>query len=252
MKKTWLVVSTFIIYQSLIAQRTDGDAPTRYNGIGTFQQVSNEVTIVNAAILNSQGLKFSTNKPIDGSAFLNPDWQLGYVRIKSNAIIDSIPMKWNAVKQEIMILDGEKEYFINDHFTEFGYTETINGKQRQLVFKTGFPPIKKNTSKSVYQLLAGKNLQLLKFTIKELQENRAIDGQTYYRIADEITYYVYDDINETITVLRKGIEEMKADLPGISAQIDEYCKNNKQKCKTEEGLIELFSGIKLKIAAKPF
>jgi hypothetical protein len=168
-----------------MAQVTADDAPTRFNGIGSFQLVSGESNIVNAALLSSHGLKFSTNKRIEGSVFLNPEWQAGFIRLKNGVVVDSIPMRFNARSHELHILDEEQEYFINDHYREFGYPETVNDRQAMLMFRNGYSPVKNVTAKTFYPHPGSTGLQLLKKVTEHLQENRSLDGQTYYRIAEE-------------------------------------------------------------------
>lgn len=258
MTKTWLIISAVLLHYCPAAQLTADDAPTRFNGIGTFQLVSGESNIVNAAMLNTHGLKFSTNKRIEGSVFLNPEWQTGFIRMKNGAVVDSLPMRFNTLSHELHILDGEQEYFINDHYREFGYPETVDGRQAMLLFRNGYPSVRNFTAKTFYQYLGGTDLQLLKIVTKQLQENRSLDGQTYYRIAEETVYYVYNSVSKTMTEVRKGMQQLQADFPLIKQQIAAHCGDNKQNCKTETGLIELFSAARLvdegknKESKKPF
>jgi len=258
MTKAWMILSGILLPYCPMAQFTADDAPTRFNGFGSFQLVSGESNIVNAALLNSHGLKFSTNKRIEGSVFLNPEWQAGFIRLKNGAVVDSIPMRFNALSHELHILDGEQEYFINDHYREFSYPETVNGRQVMLMFRNGYPPVKNFTAKTFYQYLGGTDLQLLKKITKQLQENRSLDGQIYYRIAEETVYYVYNRVNKSMTEVRKGMQQLQSDFPLIRQQIAAYCGDNKQNCKTETGLIELFSSARLddegsiKESKKPF
>jgi hypothetical protein len=45
--------------------------------------------------------------------------------------------------------------------------------------------------------------------------------------------------------IRKGMQQLQSDFPLIRQQIAAYCGDNKQNCKTETGLIELFSSARL-------
>jgi hypothetical protein len=47
-----------------------------------------------------------------------------------------------------------------------------------------------------------------------------------------------------MTPVRKSMQQLEADFPELKQQIADYCNDNKQKCRTEAGLIELFSGMK--------
>jgi hypothetical protein len=185
MLNVWLILCIFYQHFCPMAPVAADDAPTRFNGIGTFQLVSDESNIVNAALLNSHGLKLSTSKRIEGSVFLNSEWQAGFIRLKSGAVVNSIPMRYKARSHVLHILDVGKEYFINDHYREFSYPETVNGRQVMLMFRNGYSPVKNVTAKTFYPHPGSSGLQLLKKVTKQLQENRSLDGQTYYRIAEE-------------------------------------------------------------------
>jgi len=229
----------------------DGSSPTIYNGIGSLTNISGQNINFNAALENTNGLKITTNKRVEGTPFFCNEWHWGYIRFPNGAVVDSIKMRFNALANELYFLDGEKEYYLNDFYSEFGYEDTDKEGSPKVVIKTGFPTAGKNNLKTNYQLLTGGNYILLKSVSKELQENRSLDGQTYYRIVEEINYFVFNSITKSMTPVRKGVQQLEADFPDLKQQITDYCKNTKQKCKTEAGLIELFSVIKNEIK-KPF
>jgi hypothetical protein len=75
---------------------------------------------------------------------------------------------------ELYFLDGEKEYYLNDFYSEFGYTEPDKDGSLKMIFKNGFPVVGKNSSKTNYQVLTTGNYNLLKSVTKDLQLNRGI------------------------------------------------------------------------------
>lgn len=229
----------------------DGNSPTIYNGVGSLSNISGQNINIAAALDNSYGLKIATNKKVEGSPFFCNEWHWGYIRFPNGAVVDSIKIRFNAMTNELYFLDGEKEYYLNDFYSEFGYMDTDKDGSPKIVFKTGFPVVGKNNSKTNYQLLTAGNYILLKSVTKELQENRSLNGQTYYRIAEEVNYFVFYNITKVMTPVRKGMQQLESDFPDLKQQITAYCNNNKQKCKTEAGFIELFSEIN-KEAKKPF
>ena len=258
--KNLLLIWFFMMVHTCSYQQgsSDGNSPTIYNGVGSLSNISGQNINIVAALDNTNGLKVATNKRVEGSVFFCNEWHWGYIRFPNGAVVDSVKMRFNALTSELYFLDGEKEYYLNDFYSEFGYADTDKEGSPKVIIRTGFPIVGKNNIKTNYQLLTGGYYILLKSVTKELQENRSLDGQTYYRIAEEANYFVFNSINKTITPVRKGMQQLESDFPDLKQQITNYCNNNKQKCKTEPGLIELFSGIKInetginKEAKKPF
>lgn len=244
--KNLLLVSVLLLIHTCSYQQGSGDgsSPTIYNGIGSLTNISGQNINFNAALDNTSGLKVSTNKRVEGSPFFCTEWHWGYIRFPNATVVDSVKMRFNAMTNELYFLDGEKVYYLNDFYSEFGYVETDKEGLPKVIFRTGFPVTGKNNAKTNYQVLAGTRYILLKSVTKELQENRSLDGQTYYRVAEETNYFIFDSTNKSIIPVRKGLQQLSSDLPDLKQQINDYCNNNKQKCKTEAGLIELFSGIK--------
>lgn len=242
MKKAVLVAlcfsSNILCYNQVPAGE---NFPTIYNGVGDFKSASGLDNIVNAALLNTNGLKFATNKRVEGSAFLNNDWNWGYIRFPNGATIDSLRIRYHALNNELYFLDGEREYYLNDNFREFGYAEVQKDMMQKIVFHNNFPAIGTNSIKTNYRVLAGKDYLLLKQVKKELVELRSLDGQSYYRITDEEIYFVYNTIAKKMIRIHKGVQPLQADLPEVKDQIVTISNNEKLKCKSEPDLVALFN-----------
>ena len=241
--RTLLLHLLFILMYTPSYQQGTDSSPTIYNGVGTLTNISGQSINFVAALDNTSGLKVASNKRVEGTAYLCKEWHWGYMRFPNGAIVDSIKIRFNAITNELYFLDGEKEYYLNDFYSEFGYTDTDKEGSHKVIFRTRFPVVGKNNTRTNYQLLAGSNYMLLKIIAKELQENRSLDGQTYYRVAEEANYFVFNSTTKSMTPVRKSMQQLEIDFPELKQQIIDHCNDNKQKCKTEAGLIELFAGI---------
>ena len=155
-------------------EQGDGTSPTIYNGVGSLSNISGQSINITPALDNSNGLKISTNKRVEGSPFFCNEWHWGHIRFPNGAVVDSIKIRFNAMTNELYFLDGEKEYYLNDFYSEFGYTEPDKDGSPKMIFKNGFPVVGKNSSKTNYQVLTTGNYNLLKSVTKDLQLNRGI------------------------------------------------------------------------------
>lgn len=249
--KYLLLGGLFNVLYTVSSSQSVESSPTIYNGIGTLTNISGQNLNLYTVLDNNSGLKISTTKRVEGSAFLCNDWHWGYIQFPNGAIVDSIQLRFNIISGELCFLDGQKVYCLDDHYTEFGYTESEKEGTPKLIFKTGFPAIGKNNTKTNYQLLADGKYVLLKTSRRELQENRSLDGQTYYRIGEEINYFVYDSSSGSMIGLKKNLQQSSAGLVNLKNEITDYCNTDRQKCRTEAGMIEFFSGIN-KVPRKAF
>ena len=246
MKKIVLVIIALAVYQISYQQAGGDTSPTIFNGAGSFSNLSGPLVDVNAVLLNSNGLKFATNKKVEGTPFFSSEWNWGYIQISKGVIIDSIQIRYNALNNELHFKDGEKEYYIDEGFIQFGYNYADKTGQLKKIFRNGFPVSGKNTSKTNYNVLAGSDILLLKSVTKDFHEMKSLDGQTFYRISDEEAYYVFNTLDSSITKIRKGVQQLEADLPKLKDQISNICTKENLKCKTEADLIRLFSSLSAK------
>ena len=243
MKKIVLFIIAMAVYQISYQQGGGDTSPTIFNGVGSFSNLSGPLVDVNAVLLNSNGLKFSTNKKVEGTPFISSEWNLGFIQISKGVKIDSIQIRYNALNNELHFRDGEKEYFIEEGYSQFGYAVANKNDQTRIFFRNGFPPNGKNTLKTNYHVLAGTDVLLLKSITKDFHEMRSLDGQTFYRISDEEAYYVYNAADNSLTKIRKGVQQLEADLPMLKDKISSICAKENLKCKTEADLIRLFSSL---------
>lgn len=215
-------------------------APVLYNGAGALKMISGESNLLNASIATNGGLNISTNKRIEGTAFMHENWNNGYILFSNSGKVDSILVRYNILQKKLYFLDGEKQYYLNEYFKEFGYQYTENDITKKVVFRNGFPPIDKNDVKTNYQVLAGSDLILLKHITKEVQERTQLDGQTYIKVADEETYYVYNTVDQSIKKLRKGTAQIQSDFPQFKNQIETISEQDGLRGKSETDLVKLF------------
>ncbi len=244
MKKIVIVVAALTIHTSSYQQiPARENSPTIFNGVGDFTNMSGQSLNINAALQNTNGLNFSTNKKVEGTPFFNDEWCWGFIRFPNGAILDSIQLRYNALNNELHFRDGEKEYYLNEGYSEFVYAEAGKAGHPKVKFRNGFPVIGKNTFKTNYNVLAGSDFLLLKSITKDFHEVKSIDGQTFYRISDKEVYYVYNTSDSSLTKIRKGVQQLEADFPKLKSQISSICAKENLKCKSEADLIRLVSNL---------
>ncbi|HLF46447.1 MAG TPA: hypothetical protein VI548_08480 [Chitinophagaceae bacterium] len=245
MKKFIMIIAFIAIHSSAYFQQAAPPIVTSIlDNISEIKGFTGNNFHVNSLdILNVYGLKFSTSKRVEGTAFFSNEWNWGFIKIDNGIVIDSVRLRYNTLYKELHFLDRESEYSLNDYFIEFGFTIMDKETKNKILFRNGFPAFDKNNTKTNYQILAGNEYKLLKLTIKELQENTALDGQTYNRITEKNSYYIYNSLDSTMVKVRMGVQQLLVDFPGLKEQIATICSKENLKCKSESDLITLFSNI---------
>lgn len=241
-----IIYSLLYSVMSFSQQVPVGDPNTSailFNGMGDFKNSGQAINMI-PSLQTASGLDVSITKKVTGSAYLNNDWCYGYIVLNSGARIDSIQLRYNNYKGELYFIDRGNTYLTEGSYKEFGFSEAINDLTRDFIFKNNYPATGKNTGKTNYQYLGGTSYQLLKLVTKELSEATGLDGQSYFKITEDVNYYVYRAADDTLLKIKKGIAQLQADLPEIADLVTAICAKQKIKCKNEQELITLFSAIK--------
>lgn len=227
----------FLLAHTALAQ----DAPTIFNGAGSFTRAFGMQPDLIDGMHRVSGVKFTNGKRVEGSAFCTEDMHKGYIVFFNDKKVTGVPLKYNDLNEELYFDDNGKEMILQTSFKEFGFTVVQENDTREFVFRNGFPPVENNTIQSFYQVLIGKNLLLLKKTVKRVHEAKELNGVDFLRIRGTDFYYAYDVAAKKMYKLKLGLEGLTASMPDHKLQLETLAKSQKLKCRNEKEIVQLFS-----------
>lgn len=217
------------------------DAPTVFNGAGSFTRVFGMQPDLIDGVHRVSGVKFTNGKRVEGSAFFTDEMNKGYIVFFNDKKVTEVPLKYNDLNEELYFDDNGKEMILQTSFKEFGFTVVHENDTREFVFRNGFPPLENNTLQSFYQVLTGKNLILLKKTVKKVHEAKELNGMEFLRIRGTDTYYAYDVSAKKMYKLKLGLDGLTESLPNHKLQLETLAKSQKLRCRNEKEIMLLFS-----------
>ena len=195
----------------------------------------------NIQFTDVQGRPFANlYEGIEGSAYFLPDFRWGQLETKNGKAFDSVHLSLDLYHHELHVIQHGKEIVTQDGSIQWvSIRDTIDGKPREYVFQSGFPPIDKNTSFHFYQILSAGPTSLLLHRKMELEKvSDVMSGTTHERFVPVEQLYVYD--GKTMRRFerdQKFVEQVFKDYP---PQSQSYLKSHKTNFKNRAQLIELF------------
>lgn len=184
------------------------------------------------------GLRLPNMENVDGTPYLDNEFQNATVRTKSGFDTSGVKVKFNAYGNEIIFLQDGIELALDD-FDMVSYPKLQNGVIGQVVFKTGFPKVDNLNEKTIYQVLAsGSKIYLLKHISKKLEDLKTMGDYNRKEFVTKEQLYIYSP--------SFGIKKIKADkkalialFPDLAAKIESVIEEKGLSMRKENNLITL-------------
>ncbi len=185
---------------------------------------------------------------IIGSIFSNDEMNKGYIRIQGEKNQRDISLRYNVYSHEKNFLKEKTELVLDPAIPveEFGYSISTEDGSKNLVFRSGYPPIGKNSTQTFYEVVAGKDIALLKYTVKRILEKKDEHGQAEKVVVDADTWYVYDNASRTIAETKKNKNAVLQALPQYAIRIREITEANSLRLKSDADWTILFTALAAK------
>lgn len=177
------------------------------------------------------------DKPInlEGSPYLNEEWQTGSIILKNGDTIPSISLRLNVLKGEMQYQYEEKTYAIG---APEGLNEIIMGRR---IFKYLTYTEDSKLKKNYFEVLSNGKSCLLKYhyiVILPANFNLALNsGNKNDQIVHKMKYYA--KIGDSIIEIEKRGKNLISAFGNNEALISKYIKENKISLKNESDLITL-------------
>lgn len=186
----------------------------------------------------------SAKEVVDGSSMLNESFEKGVVKFKTGQQFKDVLLNLSLVNQQLYLKKDSTEITFILPVDYFVLPVTDEGKVQTFLFRSGYPAIGKQTSKSFYQIVAdGAKFQLLKFRNKTINE-RYVYGSPFkkeYKLEHRL--FIYNVINKHISEITTNVKSLKKALPGYEADFDKYLSQKILPFKKEEEIKSLVDRI---------
>jgi hypothetical protein len=112
------------------------------------------------------------NEAIKGTIFYNEELNKGYIKLEGDKTPKNVSLRYNIYSHEINFMQDKTELVLDASIPvhEFGYTVINDDVQKNIVFRSGYPAVGNNTIKTFYEVVADKDVALLKYTTKKILE----------------------------------------------------------------------------------
>ncbi|TSD66789.1 hypothetical protein FFF34_005135 [Inquilinus sp. KBS0705] len=201
--------------------------------------------LININAANAQFRNDISGKPIltqtytdvEGSPYLNDDWQTGTVKFANGKSIIGVKLKYDIVADELYFADKNDEplSFV-DTVKEF----TLAGPDKLRYFRKGFAGIAKTTPNSYFEVLADGGVQLIKKTSKVVLETQAFNSATKTKsFQEDVRYYLVN--NGKAVQVKNDRKSILAALPNKQEQIKGYADAGKLNFKSDTDLAAIIT-----------
>jgi hypothetical protein len=163
------------------------------------------------------------NEIIKGSIFYNDEMNKGYIMLEGDKAPREVSLRYNVYSHEINFMKDKKELVLDPGTPvhEFGYSIANEDAPKNIVFRSGYPAIGNNTSQTFYEVVAGKEIALLKYTVKKILEKKDDRGAAEKIIVDAESWYIYDAATKTIAEIKRNKNAVAQALPQYAMRIRE-------------------------------
>jgi len=181
-------------------------------------------------------LKLKGIDEVEGSPFLYEDWKKGSVTFNQGSVLSGVDLKFALFGNQLFFRKEEEMLEFTLPVKEF-QIHTSNTQSR--LFRSYYPTIAENTSKTFYEVVVDGKIQLLKVINREVKDHKSYNEPVKKRFLDKETWYMFIP-DGTIHFLKRDKESLKALLPEQAEKIEKAIKEKNLKLKKDEDIIELF------------
>lgn len=210
------------------------------HGQNSFFGVQTNSGTLDAYDLSGKAIPTGNQAEVEGSSLLNDKFVKGVVKFKDGRKFSIDSLNFSLLNNELHFKKNNVELVFTNPVDEFVLPSTGNGKDRAVYFRSGYPDIDGNSSKTLYSLLSdGVNVQLLKYQYKSIQEiyHYSLGAEKKFVLKERM--FVYDFNTRKISEVGRNINSLKKSLPSYAEDIDRFASSNKLNIHNEEDLVSL-------------
>ncbi len=178
---------------------------------------------------------------IRGTPFTTTDWAKGTVTTADNKTYTNLDVKYSDYEDKLYVRSSNDDVKgFDDRVNDFTLSYQKDGKEVLDHYRKGYNNVPGFDSKSFFEVLVDGKTQLLKKSIKKVQEKNEYGSMTSNKSFNTSTrYYIYQ--SNKANLLKKDKKSILAILSDKQPQLEEYIKKNNLSLKTDDDLIKIVS-----------
>lgn len=175
------------------------------------------------------------NEAIKGTIFYNDEMNKGYIKLEGDKTPRSVSLRYNIYSHEINFMQDKTELVLDASIPvhEFGYAVTSDDVQKNIVFRSGYPAVRTNTTKTFYEVIVDKDIALLKYETKKILEKKDERGAAEKVVLDSESWFIYDAASNSIAEIKKNKNALAEALPQYAGRIKEITESKGLKLKSD-------------------
>ncbi|MDT3405227.1 hypothetical protein [Mucilaginibacter terrae] len=181
--------------------------------------------------INGRPYRLKGAVDVEGSAFLNDDWQKATVKLSNGKTYKDASLKFNLADNELLFKgkDGEPFTFM-EPVSEFAITDDL---QNIHTYRNDYS-FEGESPATYFEVLADGTTQLLKKTTKSIGDFKEYNGPIVKKYVTSVKYYLYKD--KKAIQIKPDRKSLLYSLGSKQAELDTYIKNNNLNLKQDADL----------------
>ena len=174
--------------------------------------------------------------------FINQTWRKGKVVFRNATNPVEVPLIFDVYSNRLYYHNNGSIMEFNQPIKEFTIPIFVKADTLQLLYRSTYPAIHKNTEETFYEVLVDGTFQLLRCKAKTIALYKDQDLPEEERnYSKELLYAWLPD--GTMVQVKKDKEYLLKEMPKYANAIQRICAERKLKLKNETQLIQLFSAL---------
>lgn len=182
---------------------------------------------------------------IDGSPFLSKETKKAFIKLTNGEKFSNVWIRFNIHNNELL-LDNGKQFLALMNVDSAAYTEVdASGSLQNIILKTGYPAIEKNTESSIYQVLASKNsIQLLKYYKTKIEKVKTMGMPDKDAFVTQGDYYLYDTVSKSLREIKLNKKSVLGALSKFSSA-SEMATDLNTNFRNEKDVVKFISSLNM-------
>lgn len=226
--------SVFFIILFMAAFQSQAKAQD-FERIDPLRHAKENIHFLNDA--NGRPFKSVRNFEEEGSPYFSENYLQSNIQLRNGKTYHNIPIKFNQLTGEVIFKTSDgQEMLVTNPFQRI----ELQHEGKTYIFRSGFPPIDKQTDVSVYQLLDSGTAVLLKYTTVLYQDKQVYNSPNIVRTYNKKeNNYAWTPSQGLVRVPKKE-NEWAAFFGSLHTEMKSFIKKENVKLKNEEDIIRIF------------
>jgi len=176
---------------------------------------------------------------VQGSAYLNDNWQKGMVKLANGQIHKNVDLKYDLVAGELIFKSsaGAPLTFV-ETVKEFTLPANNDITSSGILFRSGYTPVDGAAVNTFYQVLSDGEIQLIKRSYRKVMENKPYNSATTVKtFHNASTYYIVKD-GQPVKIKRDK-KALLTLLGDHAPEMENFIKANKLNFRSDADVIML-------------